>query len=176
MSVGRQQNRVLNLDLFLSIAEIAGVFVGFGALMSLLRDQQDEGRISVLAVIANGLVALIAALVPVALGQYGLTGHALWGSSSIAFLLLCWGAILGGFHNPEIRNAAKVDAKANPALTITFWALLEAPLQVPLVLVLLGVLSTHASALYFTALVMCLVQAAFLLGMTVLSQALPKPR
>ncbi len=85
-----------DLGLFLSIAEIAGVFVGFGALISLLRDQQDEGRVAVHAVIANGLVALVAALIPVALSQYGLTDRSLWGWSSGAFLLLCWAAIWGG--------------------------------------------------------------------------------
>ncbi|MEE8581313.1 MAG: hypothetical protein V3T33_06955 [Myxococcota bacterium] len=159
-----------DLGLFLSIAEIAGVFVGFGALISLLRDQQNEGRLAVHAVIANGLVALVAALIPVALSQYGLTGRALWGWSSGAFLLLCWAAIWGGFHNPEIRDAAKVDAKANPVLTVGFWGLLEAPLQLPLVLILLGIGATHARALYFTALVMCLVQAAFLLGRAVFSR------
>ena len=160
-----------DLNLFVSIAEIAGVFVGFGALISLLRDQQDEGRLAMHAVIANGLVALVAALIPVALSQYGLTGRALWGGSSGAFLLLCWAAILVGFRNPEIREAARVYSRANPGLTIVFWGLLEAPLQLPPVLILLGVTPTHARALYFTALVMCLVQAAFLLGRAVFSQA-----
>ena len=86
-------HRVDGFDLFLSIAEIAGVFVGFGALISLLRDHQEEGRVMLHAVIANGLVVLVAALIPVALSQYGLTGRALWGSSSGAFLVLCWAAI-----------------------------------------------------------------------------------
>ncbi len=168
--VGREQSRVQDLGLFLSIAEIAGVFVGFGALISLLRDQQEEGRVAVHGVIGNGLVALVAALIPVALSQYGLTGRALWSGSSGAFLLLCWAAIWGGLHNPEIRGAARVHAKANPVLTIAFWGLLEAPLQFPLVLILLGIGLTHAGALYFTALVMCLVQAAFLLGRAVFSR------
>lgn len=163
-------------DLFLSIAEIAGVFVGFGALISLLRDRQAEGRVALHAVIANGLVALVAALVPVALSQYGLTGRGLWGWSSGIFLFLCWAAIWGGLRNPEIREATKVDARANPVLGIVFWGLLEAPLQLPLVLILLGVMVNHARALYFTALVLCLVQAAFLLGRAVFSSATSSAR
>ena len=82
---------------FLSIAEIAGVFVGFGALMSLSRDRQEEGLVALRVVISIGLVVLVAALIPVALSHYGLVGHALWGWSSGAFLVICWTAILGSF-------------------------------------------------------------------------------
>ncbi len=160
-------------DIFLSIAEIAGVFVGFGALISLLRDRQEEVRLMLHAVIANGLVVLVAALIPVALSQYGLTGRALWGSSSAAFLVLCWTAIWGALRNPEIRSASKIVGKANPLFAIGFWGLSEAPIQLPLVLVLLGVAIAHERALYFTALVLSLVQAAFLLARIVFSRASP---
>ena len=74
-------------DLFISIGEIAGVFVGFGALISLLRDRQSEGRVALHGVIANGLVALVAALIPVTLNEYGFTGRGLWGWSGGAFQL-----------------------------------------------------------------------------------------
>ena len=50
---------------FLSIAEIAGVFVGFGALMSLSRDRQEESLVALRVVISIGLVVLVAALIPV---------------------------------------------------------------------------------------------------------------
>jgi hypothetical protein len=157
---------VQGLDLFLSIAEIAGVFVGFGALISLLRDRQEEGRVAVHGVIANGLVALVAALIPVALSEYGLAGRGLWVWSSGAFLLSCWAALWAGLRNPAIREATTADAKAHPMLTFIFWGL-ELPLQLPLVLPLLAVVPSHSRALYFTALVLCLVQAAFLLGRAV---------
>lgn len=160
-----------DFDLFLSIAEIAGVFVGFGALISLLRDRHEIRRAALHAVIANGLVVLIAALIPVVLDQYGITGRTVWGWSSGAFLVLCWAAIWAVLRNPEIRDATRVDAKAHPLLAIVFWGLLEAPIQLPLVLVLLGVAPTHARALYFTALVLSLGQAAFLLARVVFSRA-----
>ena len=124
-------------------------------------------------VIANGLVGLVAALIPVALSQFGLAVRALWGWSSGVFLLLCWAAIWAALRNPEIRSATKVDAKANPGLTVVFWGLLEAPIQMPLVLILLDVASAHARALYVIALVLTLVQAAFLLARAVFSQDSP---
>jgi hypothetical protein len=158
--------RVQGFETFLSIAEIAGVFVGFGALISLLRDRQAEGRVALHGVIANGLVALVAALIPAALNEFGLIGPGLWGWSAGAFLFLCWAALWGGLRNPEIREATTADAKTHPVLAIAFWGI-ELPLQLPLLLILLGVLPSYSRALYFTALVLCLVQAAFLLGRAV---------
>jgi hypothetical protein len=141
---------VQGFDFFLSIGEIAGVFVGFGALISLLRDRQEEGRVALHGVIANGLVALVAALIPVALNEYGLTGRSLWAWSSGAFLLLCWAALWGVLRNPEIREATTADAKAYPVPTIVLWGL-ELPLQLPLVFILLGVVPSHSRAFYGAA-------------------------
>ena len=45
-----------------------------------------------------------------------------------------------------------------------FWVLFEIPIQVPLVLTLLGIASSLAPAFYITALVLNLFQGAFLLA------------
>jgi hypothetical protein len=156
--------------LFLAIAEIAGVFVGFGALISLLRDRQEAGRFALHAVIVNGLVALVASLIPVALNEYGLTGRELWGWSSGVFLALCWAAIGATLRNPEIRSATATDARAYPAISIVFWVFLEVPIELPLVLVLFGFAARYAPALYVTALILTLVQAAFMLARVVFSR------
>jgi hypothetical protein len=159
-----------DVDLFLSIAEIAGVFVGFGALISFSRDRAAETRVALRGVVAIGLVVLVAALLPVALARYGLTDRTLWGWSSGGFLLIIWIAIGGLLIDPEQRAWVKIDVKGNPALAAFFCLFLEAPIQVPLVLVLLGVAPTLAPAFYVTGLVLNLFEAAFLLARLVLAR------
>jgi hypothetical protein len=159
-----------DLDLFLSIAEIAGVFVGFGALISFSRDRATEARVALRGVVTVGLVVLVAALLPVALARYGLAARTLWGWSSAGFILIIWIAIVRLFLDPEHRAWVKADARANPALTVFFWVFLEVPIQVPLVLVLLGVAPTLAPAFYVTGLVLNLFEAAFVLARLVLAQ------
>lgn len=76
-----------NPSLFLAIAEISGVFVGFGALISLTRRGEiaptnagpHPGGVTI------GLVVIVAAFLPVVLGGYGVDGHALWFWCSLAF-------------------------------------------------------------------------------------------
>jgi len=153
-----------DVDLFLSIAEIAGVFVGFGALMSFSRDRPGEARAPLRAVVTAGLVVIVASLLPVGLARYGLSYRALWGWSSGGFLSVIWVAILALRLDPEHRGWVETAAKANPALTIFYWALPELPIQVPLVLAVLGVAPTFASAFYVTALVLNLFEAAFVLA------------
>jgi hypothetical protein len=159
-----------DVDLFLSIAEIAGVFVGFGALISFTSDRSPEARSALRGIVTIGLLVLAAALLPVALARYGLTDRTLWGWSSVGFLLLIWTALTRLFLDPEQRAWMRTDAKVNPALTMFFWVFLEVPIQVPLVLALLGVAPTLAPAFYVTALVLNLFEAAFLLARLVLAR------
>ena len=83
---------VQEVELFVAIAEIAGVFVGFGALISVTRRNEIEvsqlGRLR--AVVTMGLVVIVAALIPVGFSRYGVTGHALWFTCSLIFLILIW--------------------------------------------------------------------------------------
>ena len=164
------------VDLFLSIAEIAGIFVAFGALISFSGDRGPAARVALRYVVAIGLLVLLAALVPVALSHFGLAGRSLWGWCSGAFLLFIWIAIVGVHRDREHRQWAIADAKANPALAILFWVVLEVPIQVPLALAVLGVASTFAPAFYITALVLNLFQAAFVLARLVFAQDARPPR
>ena len=65
-------NVALDSGLFIAIAEIAGVFVGFGALISLTRkdaiDFPQLGRLR--GVVSVGLVVIVAALIPVGISRY----------------------------------------------------------------------------------------------------------
>ena len=68
---------VQDVDLFAAIAQIAGVFVGFGALISVTRRNEIEASqlSQIRAVVTIGLVVIVASLIPVGLGRYGVTGH-----------------------------------------------------------------------------------------------------
>jgi hypothetical protein len=94
-------------DLFLSIAEIAGVFVGFGALISFSTDRALEARVALRGVVIVGLVVLAAALLPVWLARYGVSERALWGSSSAGFLLLTWIALVVLLRDPDQRATSR---------------------------------------------------------------------
>jgi len=162
-----------NLHLFLSIAEIAGVFVGFGALISFARDATPEARNQLLLVVMTGLVVLSAALLPVWLDRFGLADRVLWVSSSAGFLLAIWGTIFIVFRDRDFREWNKADMKAHPVRTVLFWTFLEVPIQASLVLEIFGVAPTLSSALYVTALVLNLFEAAAWLGRLVLARDSP---
>ena len=163
------------INLFLAIAEIAGVFVGFGALISVTRSSEIEisqlGRIR--AVVTIGLLVIIAALIPVILSNYGLNGHDLWVISSLVFLILNWAGIILSLRRPENRMLMKTQSRESPLMTVLFWFLLEIPVQLPLVLILIGLWSELEPAFYTTALVFNLFEAAFVLVQLVYAQVNP---
>jgi hypothetical protein len=80
----------VDVELFIVIAEIAGGFAGFGALISLISkntiDFLQLGRLR--GVVSVALVVIVAVLIPVGISRYYITGHDLWLVSSIIFLTL----------------------------------------------------------------------------------------
>ena len=164
---------VQDVDLFLTLAQIAGVFVGFGALISFTRQPETEtvqlGQLR--AVVTIGLVAVVAALLPVGLSRYGVSGHSLWFLCSLVFLLLVWAVIVLSLRRPENRQVMISQTRASPAMAAFFWLLLELPIQVPLVLAVLGPFPHLEPAFYTTALVFNLFEAAFVLARLVYWQA-----
>ena len=90
-----------DLQLFLSIAEIAGVFVGFGALISVAQDQPVAARAQLRGVVMAGLGYSSGALLPVGLARFGLVDRALWGWASAAFLAVIWMIIVPTLRHPE---------------------------------------------------------------------------
>ncbi len=159
-----------DLHLFLSIAEIAGVFVGFGALISAAKDQSLAARVELRAVVLTGLVVLTAALLPVGLARFGVLDRALWGWASAGFLLAAWVGIVVQLRHPEGRDWIRTDTREHPVQQTLFWLVLELPLQVSLVLALLSVIPALDAAFYVTALVLNLVEAAYLLARVVLAR------
>lgn len=158
--------------LFIAIAEIAGVFVGFGALISVTRrsDVEPAQLGAIRAVVTAGLTVVVAALIPTALGRYGIEGRVLWLTSSLAFLGLSWAVIGLSLRASSNRRLMVSLAREQPVSSLFFWLALELPIQVPLVLAVLGLFQEFDPAFYITALAFNLFEAAFVLAQFVYSQ------
>jgi hypothetical protein len=158
--------------LFVTIAEIAGVFVGFAALISVTRRTEiDEAQLGqIRAVVTIGLMVVVAALFPVALAAYHVIGHPLWVAASVIYLVLNWSVIVLALRRPENRRLAAAQARTTPIAAALFW-FLELPIQIPLLLVAFGVKRDLDSAFYLTALVFHLFEAALVLAQLVYAQA-----
>lgn len=165
----------IDVGLFVAMAEIAGVFVGFAALISVTgRDEASPAQLAqVRAVITIGLVVIVAALVPIVLDGFDMPSSIMWRISGVLFLALVWVVIVLALRRPENRDTARRQARTTPGLAIVFWGVLEVAIQIPLVLVILGVLPDRASALYTTSLVVHLFEAAFVLGQFVYARMSP---
>jgi hypothetical protein len=163
---------MIERDLLIAMAEIAGVFVGFGALISVTRRDKIESEqlVQIRAVVTIGLIVMVTGLVPVGLDQYGLPGRGLWFFSSLLFLLLNLAVIILSLRRRDNRQLAVGSARSSPAMALFFWLLLELPVQVPLLLIIFGVHPVLDPAFYLTALVFSLFEAAFVLTQLVYSQ------
>jgi hypothetical protein len=161
-----------DVELFIAIAEIAGVFVGFGALISLTR--RDSIEFSQLArlqgVVSIGLIVMVAALIPVGFNLYGLTNHDLWFVCSLTFLILVWAMSLLPLRKAEYRKLMADQTRDSPFSSMFFWLLLEAPIHISLILTILGLYPDLELAFYSTALLFHLFEAAFVLAQIVYSQ------
>ena len=157
-------------ELFVALAEIAGVFVGFGALISVTRrgSAAISDRVQIRGVVLTGLLVVASALIPVGLERYSLDPDTVWRASSIAFLLLIWTVFLVPLRNPADRRELLSQFKTEP-MGLVFLLCLEVAVQGPLVLVILGSFPASSPALYTTALIINLLQAALLLSQLVLS-------
>src|SRR5512142_2877228 len=81
-----------DVELFVHMAEIAGVFVGFGALIAIRSggpsDIYDVTGIGM--VVWIGIQVVTGALVPVALSRFEVPTHALWAVCSAMMLVIFW--------------------------------------------------------------------------------------
>jgi protein-S-isoprenylcysteine O-methyltransferase Ste14 len=163
------------MELFTTIAEIAGVFVGFGALIAAIRHNEIEsaqlGRLR--AVVTSGLLVVVAALVPVGLGQYNIPSHQFWLYCSLVFFGLNWLTILLSLRRPENWRLTVREIKSSPLTATFFWLLLELPVQLPLILIMFNVFPDLGLALYLTSIIFCLFEAVFVLAQLVYSQMSP---
>jgi hypothetical protein len=169
-------------DLFLSLAEIAGVFVGFGALIS-VRSAGASSASEVTGirwVMSNAIWVVIAALAPVIISRYDITGHDLWMACSLVALVLFAVMITVNGRAPE--NLAEIGAirAAAPRVAVvaltygsTIW-LPTASLVLALALLVLGLVPDQEQALYLTAVGLGLFMGAIGLFALVFSQGRPQ--
>ena len=162
---------VQNVELFVGIAHIAGIFVGFEALISVTH-KKEVGRIR--SVVTIGLMVIIASLIPIVFDSYGFSGHYLWFWCSLIFLILNWVVGILSIQNSDNRKALISQMRSNPVMSILFFLLLEIPLQIPLILAIIGLFPALEYAFYLTALLFSLFEAAFVLAQLVYLEAEPK--
>jgi hypothetical protein len=145
-------------DLLVQLAGIAGVFVGFGALISVRSGGTMEASEinSIRWPVTISIWVVIAALAPVIISRYDIAEHDLWLACSLLALVLL--AIMIAVYGRAPENRADVAAtiatmpRAKLALLAgpTFW-LPFVLLVLALALVVLGLLPDQEQALYLTA-------------------------
>jgi hypothetical protein len=172
-------------DLFVGLAGIAGVFVGFGALIAVRSGGPSEPRevAQMRSIVAFGVLTVVAALAPVTLGRFDLAEHQVWALSSALFLAGLSVLLVAVFRTPEYRALAAQEAEAarTPSgqrwlvvlqSVVLNWLYGLALVLIPIV-ILLGVAPDLEAGLYFALVVLELLGAAWLLLWLVFSQRRP---
>ena len=144
-------------DLFLELAGIAGVFVGFGALIAVRSGGGTElPEVAPMRMVSMAMLTIVAALAPVTLARYDLTDHQVWalGSAGDPHRL----ARLHRRQRPDARVPGGLgDGHREIGVTLSdivglgvLRASRHARGRVAPVIVLLGVAPDLEAALYFT--------------------------
>lgn len=160
----------METELFVHFAEIAGIFVGFGALISVRSAQGSDLHdvVYLTAVLALGVWVVISALVPITVSRYGVRDHALWLSSALAAIALWVVSLIALWRRPSFRLV-----NTSPEPLDRFFPLVGLPLHltiaVSLILIILGVWRRVDEALYVTALAAAVVFAGYTLLTLVMS-------
>jgi hypothetical protein len=156
-------------ELFLSLAEIAGVFVGFGALIAVRSAGAGEPQevAPMRLVVGFGMLTVIAALAPVTLGRYDLGDHEVLALSSVLVAIVFGVLVFVHLRSPEYRAARAIVMPTHPAVQTALenvaWLLIGGGSALALVAIVLGVAPDLEAALYLTVVVLLLVLAAWTL-------------
>jgi hypothetical protein len=153
-------------DLFLELAGIAGVFVGFGALIAVRSSGARPDEVGYMrGVVSFGLLTVVAATAPVAISRYAPTEHQLWALSSAVVLVGLVGLIVVMARTPEYRANMATTWHSGGLKAIENVA--SVPLDIALALVpiviLLGLAPEFEAPLYFTLVVLLLLGAGWVL-------------
>jgi hypothetical protein len=168
-----RSDNVQDADLFVGLAGIAGVFVGFAALITVRSGgPSDPLEIAPMRVMVSmAMLTIVAALAPVTLVRYDLTDHQVWVLSS-ALILIGWLLIfVASARTPEYRASwatSMAESRLSPgdvAGGIAYGLYMIVALVVPII-IMLGVAPDLEAALYFTVVVLILLgTGATLLGL-----------
>lgn len=167
-------------DLFVGLAGIAGVFVGFAALIAVRSGgPSDPLEVAPMRMIVSmAMLTIVAALAPVALGRYGLTDHQVWALSSALACVGLAGVLAVSARTPEYRASWAMSTAATK-LTLgavvewSFFALYMIALLVAPIIIMLGVGPDLEAALYFTYVALILLGAGWALLGLVFAQRRP---
>ncbi|MGD8682936.1 MAG: hypothetical protein PVG27_03235 [Chloroflexota bacterium] len=153
------------VGLFVTLAEIAGVFVGFGALIAVRSGgASDAKEVSYIRwVLSIGVWVVVVALAPVTLGAYDIGERDVWFVCSLVALAGAVGVWLGNYWTPEWQREVSAVSRAEVVRGTAINGLLVVPMMAALVIVVLGVFSDQDAALYLTAVVLGLFLAALTL-------------
>ena len=164
-------------DLFLELAGIAGVFVGFGALIAVRNGGASEPQevAPVRVTVGFGVMAIIGALAPVTLGRYVLTDHEVLALSSALVVVGLLGVSFMHVRSPEYKAYAASWKRLTPSdvVEVVAWVLLVGGMALAPIVIVLGVAPDLEAALYFTVLVLILLLAAWALMTLVFAQRRP---
>ena len=167
-------------ELFLSMAEIAGVFVGFGALIAVRSGGAGEAQevAPMRLVVALGMLTIIAALAPLTLGRYDLTAHQVLVLSSVLVVICYAGLLFIQIRAPEYTAATAIVMPTRPRTQILLerlaFVLIVGGSALALSAIVLGVAPELEAALYFSVVVLLLVQAAWALLWLVFMERRPR--
>jgi hypothetical protein len=174
------------VELFIHSAEIAGVFVGFGALIAIRSGttMTVSETNAIRWVMTTGIWVVVAALAPLFIASYGVRGHELWlVSSLLAFGLFA--AFVAVFSRTpetqaEIRASVVSRSRRETAVELATWVLPSfwlpaAGLVLALALVVLGLFPDQEEALYLSAVGLGLFMSALGLFVGVFAPRLEPP-
>jgi len=160
-------------DLFMGLAGIAGVFVGFASLIAVRSGgPTDPLEVAPMRIVVSmAMLTIVAALAPVALGRYDLTDHQVWALSGalawVGFALM--GAVSARTTEYRAGWSISIAASRLTLSDIVEWAayvLYMIVLLVAPIIIMLGVAPELEAALYFSYVVLILLGAGWaLLGL-----------
>jgi len=147
-------------DLFMELAGIAGIFVGFGALIAVRGGgASDAFEVAYMrGVVSYGLLTVVAALAPVTLGRYDLAEHQVWALSSVVVLVGLIAVTVLNASTPEYRDDAATPTRSRwlyPLALLGIAVLMLGAALAPIVIIL-NLAPELDAALFFTAVVMIL--------------------
>jgi len=164
-------------DLFMGLAGIAGVFVGFGALIAVRSGAPSEPHevAYIRSVVWAALWVVVTALAPVIISRYDIADHDLWLACSLVALVLWLGLLLGDARTTETREDLIATSRARLIGELTASLVLALPMMIALVVIVLGLLPDQEPALYLTAVAIGLFMGALSLLLLVFSHRRPQP-
>ena len=167
-------------DLFVGLAGIAGVFVGFAALIAVRSGgPTDPLEVAPMRMIVSmAMLTIVAALAPVTLGRYDLTDHQVWALGSALILAGWFLIVVASARTPEYRaswamSIAAIRLTLSDVLGWAFYALYMIVQLVAPFIIMLGVAPDLEAALYFTIVVLNLLGAGWILLELVFAQRQP---